>query len=178
MLQKEVIEAGEKIASDLMDAQVSKNMGNMGGHIIKDISKYDNSDLIQKYIDDEIVSVEAIYTAMKRVEKNGSSHNKQNTPCSRCGKLNDAHAFYCQWCGFPDGCAMHIGSSASWKPQTAGNSEAGANNTQQLMATLFNEIFGIIRGRCISDESASVAAAEVTELMVNKNTSHNKPSAQ
>jgi len=31
----------------------------------------------------------------------------------------------------PEGCAMHIGSSASWKPQTAGNSGAGANNTQQ-----------------------------------------------
>ena len=75
MLQKEVIETGEKIASDLIDANVSKNMGNMGGHIIKDISKYDNSDLIQKYIDGEIVSVEAIYTAMKRVEENGSSHN-------------------------------------------------------------------------------------------------------
>jgi len=75
MLQKEAIEAGEKIASDLMDAQVSKNMGSMGGHIIKDISKYDNSDLIQKYIDGEIVSVEAIYTAMKRVKENGSSYN-------------------------------------------------------------------------------------------------------
>jgi len=75
MLQKEVIEAGEKIASDLMDAQVSKHMGSMGDHIIKDVSKYDNSDLIQKYLDGEIVSVEAIYIAMKRMEENGSSHN-------------------------------------------------------------------------------------------------------
>ena len=75
MLQKEVIEAGKKIASDLMDAQISKQMGSMGGHIIKDVPKYDNSDLIQKYLDGEIVSVEAIYTAMKRVEENGSSHN-------------------------------------------------------------------------------------------------------
>jgi len=24
----------------------------------------------------------------------------QSTPCSRCGKLNDIHASYCQWCGF------------------------------------------------------------------------------
>lgn len=76
MLQKEIIKAGEQIASDLMSAQVSKNMGNMGGHIVKDISEYNNSDLIQKYIDGEIVSVEAIYIAMKRVEENGSSHNK------------------------------------------------------------------------------------------------------
>ena len=43
------------------------------------------------------------------------------------------------------------------------------------MATLFNEIFSAIRGRCISDESASVAAAEVAELVVKKFTS-TKPS--
>ena len=36
------------------------------------------------------------------------------------------------------------------------------------MATLFNEVFNAIRGRCISDESASVAAAEVAELAVKK----------
>ena len=69
MLHKKVIEAGEKIASDLMDAQVSKNMGTMGGHVVKNVSDYDNSDLIQKYLDGEIVSVEAIYIAMKRVEE-------------------------------------------------------------------------------------------------------------
>jgi hypothetical protein len=68
MLQKEVIEAGEQIASDLMDVQISKDMGSMG-HIIRDISKYNNSDLVQKYIDGKIVSVEAtIYIAMKRKE--------------------------------------------------------------------------------------------------------------
>ena len=79
MLQKEVIEAGEKIASDLIDAQVSKNMGSMGGHVIKDVSEYDNSDLIQKYLDNEIVSVEAIYIAMKRVEEKFTSTNSANT---------------------------------------------------------------------------------------------------
>jgi len=78
MLQKEMIESGKQIASDLFDAQISKDMGSMGGHIIKDISKYDNSDLIQKYIDGEIVSVEAIYIAMKRAEENGSSHNNES----------------------------------------------------------------------------------------------------
>ena len=75
MLQKEVIEAGEKMASDLFDAQISKDMGTSGGHVVKDMSEYDNGDLIQKYLDGEIVSVEAIYTAMKRVEENCSSHN-------------------------------------------------------------------------------------------------------
>ena len=63
-----MIEAGQKIASDLFDIQVSKNTGHMGGHIIKDISEYNNSDLIQKYLDGEIVSVEAFYIAMKRAE--------------------------------------------------------------------------------------------------------------
>jgi len=69
MLQQEIIEAGQTIASDLCDAQISKEMGDMGGHIIKDISEYDNSDLVQKYLDNEIVSVEATYLAMKRAEE-------------------------------------------------------------------------------------------------------------
>ena len=42
------------------------------------------------------------------------------------------------------------------------------------MTTLFNEILYAIRGRCISDESASVAAAEVAELVVKKFTPTNK----
>ena len=61
MLQKEMIEAGEQMASDLMDAQMSQCMGTMGGHIIKNISEYSNSDLIQKCLDNEMVSVEATY---------------------------------------------------------------------------------------------------------------------
>lgn len=40
------------------------------------------------------------------------------------------------------------------------------------VGVLFNEIFNAIRGRCISDDSASVAAAEVTELIVEKYTTH------
>ena len=100
MLQKEVIEAGQRIASDLIDAQLSKSIGSVGGRIIKDISEYDNSDLIQKYLDDEIVSVEAIYIAMKRAEENGSSHNKQSTPCHWCDGVRPMlnHA-YCSNCG-------------------------------------------------------------------------------
>lgn len=77
MLQKEVIEAGQEIASNLFDAQISKSMGSMGGHVIKDIFEYDNCDLIQKYLDEEIVSVEAIYIAMKREEENRSSVRPQ-----------------------------------------------------------------------------------------------------
>ena len=44
------------------------------------------------------------------------------------------------------------------------------------MATLFNDILYAIRGRCICDESASVAAAEVAELVAKKLTSTNKQS--
>jgi len=68
MLQENVIKAGQEIANDLMDAHVSKTMGNLGGHVIRSVSDYNNSDLIQKYLDDEICSVEAIYLAMKRAE--------------------------------------------------------------------------------------------------------------
>jgi len=83
MLQKEVIEVGQRIASDLIDAQLSKSMGSVSGRIIEDISEYDNSDLIQKYLDDEIVSVEAIYIAMKRVEALKPSHNNAMMPCNQ-----------------------------------------------------------------------------------------------
>jgi len=131
MLQKEVIEVGEKIASDLMDAQVSKNMGSMGGHIIKDISKYDNSDLIQKYIDGEIVSVEAIYTAMKRVKENGSSYNTvtrdgevvviDNPPVSLRLSVSEAAALR-------DRIEAAI---MDYDARQEGNGEQGTANTQQ-----------------------------------------------
>jgi len=67
-LAKEIIDAGERIASDLMNALVSKTMGHLGGHIVKPVSEYDHSDLIQKYLDEKISSVEAMYMAMKRAE--------------------------------------------------------------------------------------------------------------
>ena len=38
MLKKEVVKAGEQIASDLIDADIDYKMGNTGGNIIKDIS--------------------------------------------------------------------------------------------------------------------------------------------
>jgi hypothetical protein len=71
-MTKKMIEAGQKMASDLMDAMVSKCMGNMGGHIIKEIENYKNSDLIKKYINNEISSVEAIYISMVRAKNKGA----------------------------------------------------------------------------------------------------------
>jgi len=64
-----MIEAGQRIASDLMDAQVSWLMNGIGGgktwreFINQDLP---NKDLIEQYIDQEICSIEAIYIAMER----------------------------------------------------------------------------------------------------------------
>lgn len=88
MLQQEVINAGQQIASDLIDANITKSMGNMGGHIIKPISEYNNADLIQKYLDDEIVSVEAIYTAMKRAEEKITTISIKTEIAALANRLN------------------------------------------------------------------------------------------
>jgi hypothetical protein len=62
-------EAGEQIASDCMDAACRKAFGTLGGGKEFDVSDFHtNSDLILKYVDDEITSVEAIYLAMERVK--------------------------------------------------------------------------------------------------------------
>lgn len=90
MLSKEIVEVGQQIASDLMDARVSHDLGKLGKsgkHVIKKVSEYNNSDLIQKYLDDEIDSVEAIYLAMKREEK---KFKPTNTDTKLINKLRSA----------------------------------------------------------------------------------------
>lgn len=65
-------EAGSQIASALMQAQVAKCTGGLGGK--KDWKKFEsvhsgkNIDLIKQYINDDIDSVTAIYIAMRREE--------------------------------------------------------------------------------------------------------------
>jgi hypothetical protein len=44
------------------------------------------------------------------------------------------------------------------------------------MATLYQEIFELIRGKCVSDESAKMAAKDVAKLVETKFTSYNKQS--
>ena len=67
---EEMREAGSQIASDLMDAQVSRCMGGLGGS--KDWEEFEsfhsgkNMDLIKQYVAGEIDSVTAIYIAMHR----------------------------------------------------------------------------------------------------------------
>jgi hypothetical protein len=66
----EMVEAGSKMASDLMNAKVCHEMGEMGGakswEEFKSGYKGKNLDLIKMYIDGEIESVMAIYLAMSR----------------------------------------------------------------------------------------------------------------
>lgn len=68
---KSMIDAGEKMASDLMNAQVSTYMDGLGGSktwdewLAADVS---NRDLILAYLNEEIVSVTAIYIAMHRAK--------------------------------------------------------------------------------------------------------------
>jgi len=49
---------------------------------------------------DTINSLEAENAALKTKVEKFTSYNKQSTPCSRCGELNNSLALYCQWCGF------------------------------------------------------------------------------
>lgn len=61
--------AGENIASNLLDASIENSMGGLGGCRHLDLSNYrSNQDLIKKYIDEDITSVEAIYIAMERAK--------------------------------------------------------------------------------------------------------------
>ena len=64
-------EAGEKMAALLVDATCQKSFGNLEGCKEFNINNYPEKyrDLILKYINDEIVSVTAIYTAMENENK-------------------------------------------------------------------------------------------------------------
>lgn len=80
MVTEEMREAGSQIASDLIDAQVSFNMGGLGGS--KTWDEFEsfhcgkNMDLIKQYVKGEIDSVTAIYIAMHResITPNGDTH--------------------------------------------------------------------------------------------------------
>jgi len=63
----EMIKAGQDMASLLIDATCEKGMGGLGGCKNFDINNYPKKyrKLILKYINEEIVSVTAIYTAME-----------------------------------------------------------------------------------------------------------------
>jgi hypothetical protein len=69
IVTQEMIDAGDKVASDLITAYAVKSLNGRGGGptinewIDKDIP---NKDLIQQYLDKTIDSVTAIYLAMHR----------------------------------------------------------------------------------------------------------------
>jgi len=61
--------AGNSIVSDLYDAGIHKCMGGLGGCKNLDYSDFKaNLDLIRKYMEDDIDSVQAIYIAMERAK--------------------------------------------------------------------------------------------------------------
>lgn len=72
MVTEEMVEAGEQIASELLTANICKNMGSLGGsktwaEWLAENKDNPNLDLLIAYTKDEISSVEAIYSAMDRV---------------------------------------------------------------------------------------------------------------
>lgn len=70
-LPENVVKAGENMASMLMDAQVSKCMDGLGGSKTWEEwlgEDFENKDLVVRYLNEEINSIEAIYLAMQRAQ--------------------------------------------------------------------------------------------------------------
>jgi hypothetical protein len=67
-LNQKMVTAGNKIASNLMDATCEYTLCGMGGCRDFKLENFpaENRELIWKYLQKEIDSVEAIYLAMKR----------------------------------------------------------------------------------------------------------------
>ena len=64
-----MVAAGSRMASDLITAQVSRNMGGIGGAPTWrewSAAKVPNRDLAVQYAEGQIQAVEAIYLAMER----------------------------------------------------------------------------------------------------------------
>jgi hypothetical protein len=64
-----MIKAGQEIASNMIDADISKDFNSLGGGLSWQQwlnKKVKNQDLILQYINNKITSVEAIYLAMDR----------------------------------------------------------------------------------------------------------------
>ena len=64
-----MVDAGSRMASDLITAQVSRSMGGIGGAPAWrewSAAKAPNRDLAVRYADGQIQAVEAIYLAMER----------------------------------------------------------------------------------------------------------------
>ena len=69
VITDEMRDAGDQIASDLMDANLRSSMNGLGGSKNFDVSDFpNNTDLIVKYLDGELTSIEAIYISMERVK--------------------------------------------------------------------------------------------------------------
>ena len=70
VITEAMYEAGKQAVSDAYDASVRKAMYGLGGCKKIDMCDFKvNTDLIEKYLDDEIDSVQLMYIAMGRAKK-------------------------------------------------------------------------------------------------------------
>jgi hypothetical protein len=60
-------EAGENIASEMIDADIERQMAGLGGCQPQDRTSNQNNDIIERYVVGELSSCETIYIAMNRV---------------------------------------------------------------------------------------------------------------
>lgn len=58
------IEAGNKVASELYDANIRKSMAGLGGCKEFDINDFEYKEIVTLYLNEEIDSVTGIYLAM------------------------------------------------------------------------------------------------------------------
>lgn len=62
------IEAGRKVATEMLVAHANYKLGSASGCKAFDINDYDFKEIVQMYINDEIESVAGIYMAMDSVK--------------------------------------------------------------------------------------------------------------
>ncbi len=80
IVTEEMKQAGNDIASAMMDASIAKSMGGIGSvydsweSYIKENCSHQNWDLISDYVEGRICSVEGIYLAMERAK---NDHQQQ-----------------------------------------------------------------------------------------------------
>ena len=77
-LTEYVVQVGEDMATDLLDATIRESVGgDIGGCEFLDLSDYREEfrDLIQEYLDEDITCTTAVYLAMRRAIASGNSRS-------------------------------------------------------------------------------------------------------
>lgn len=69
IITEKMHQAGLDIVSDMYDASIQKSCGGLDGYEHLDMARFSkNKDLIQKYLDYDIDSVQGVYLAMERAK--------------------------------------------------------------------------------------------------------------